>query len=57
MSPVVIISTSTEINVLDILEGDLVTLKGLSKHEEKPIGIVKKKLTTNGMKYFGLTKI
>ena len=28
----------------DIKPGDLVTLKGLNKQKEKPIGIVKKKL-------------
>lgn len=29
---------------MDISLGDLVTLKGLSKQEEKPIGIVKRKV-------------
>ena len=30
----------------EILPGDLVTLKGLSKQKEKPIGIVKRKVGT-----------
>ena len=30
----------------EILPGDLVTLKGLSKQKEKPIGIVKRKIGT-----------
>ena len=37
---------------MDILEGDLVTLKGLSKHEEKPIGIVKKKINNKWYEIF-----
>jgi len=37
---------------LDILEGDLVTLKGLSKQEEKPIGIVKKKINNKWYEIF-----
>jgi len=45
-----------EINVLDIFEGDLVTLKGLSKQEEKPIGIVKKKLNSKWYEIFWLNE-
>ena len=37
---------------MDILEGDLVTLKGLSKQEEKPIGIVKKKINNKWYEIF-----
>ena len=37
---------------MDILEGDLVTLKGLSKQEEKPIGIVKKKINNKWNEIF-----
>jgi len=36
--------------------GDLVTLKGMSKLTEKPIGMVKKKKTTDHIEIFWLNK-
>tara|TARA_Y100000310_G_C20583894_1_gene764411 strand:- start:936 stop:1139 length:204 start_codon:yes stop_codon:yes gene_type:complete len=36
--------------------GDLVTLKGMSKLVEKPIGMVKKKHTTNYIEIFWINK-
>ena len=40
----------------DIKPGDLVTLKGLSKQEEKPLGIVKRSLGTNTFEIFWINK-
>ena len=41
----------TKINV-----GDLVTLKGMRKAKEKPIGMVKKKWATNDLEIFWLNE-
>ena len=40
----------------DIEPGDLVTLKGLSKQQEKPIGMVKRKWTTDDIEIFWLNE-
>ena len=39
-----------------IQPGDLVTLKGMSKLKEKPIGMVKKKWATNDVEVFWLNE-
>ena len=43
-------------NELIIQPGDLVTLKGMVNIEEKPIGMVKKKLATNDIEIFWLNE-
>ena len=40
----------------DIKLGDLVTLKGLSKQEEKPLGIVKRYLGTDTFEIFWINE-
>lgn len=40
----------------DIRPGDIVTLKGLSKQKEKPIGIVKKKLNEKTFEIIWITE-
>tara|TARA_R100000008_G_scaffold86055_1_gene77708 strand:+ start:8232 stop:8444 length:213 start_codon:yes stop_codon:yes gene_type:complete len=40
----------------DINPGDLVTLKGMRKVKEKPIGMVKKKWATNDLEIFWLNE-
>ena len=40
----------------DIKPGDLVTLKGLSKQSEKPIGMVKRRWATNDIEIFWLNE-
>jgi len=42
--------------VKDIKPGDLVTLKGLSKQKEKPIGIVKKRLNEKTFEILWITE-
>tara|TARA_R110002110_G_scaffold269531_1_gene485212 strand:- start:121 stop:348 length:228 start_codon:yes stop_codon:yes gene_type:complete len=39
-----------------IQPGDLVTLKGMTKIKEKPIGMVKKKWATNDLEIFWLNE-
>tara|TARA_R100000008_G_C3522613_1_gene134826 strand:- start:72 stop:284 length:213 start_codon:yes stop_codon:yes gene_type:complete len=39
-----------------IQPGDLVTLKGMAKTEEKPIGLVKKRWATNDIEIFWLNE-
>ena len=46
----------TQDNQTIIQPGDLVTLKGLSKIKEKPIGMVKKKWATNDVEIFWLNE-
>ena len=40
----------------DIKPGDLVTLKGLSKQEEKPVGIVKRSLDNKTYEIFWINE-
>ena len=40
----------------DIKPGDLVTLKGLSKQEEKPLGIVKRSMGSKTFEIFWINK-
>ena len=40
----------------DIKPGDLVTLKGMNKAKDKPIGMVKRKWTTNDIEIFWLNE-
>ena len=40
----------------DIHPGDIVTLKGLSKQKEKPIGIVKKKINEKTFEILWITE-
>ena len=42
--------------MLDIKPGDLVTLKGLSNQEEKPVGIVKKKVGNKTYEIFWINQ-
>ena len=42
--------------MLEIKPGDLVTLKGLNNHEEKPIGIVKRKVKTKTFEIFWINE-
>jgi len=41
---------------LDIKPGDLVTLKGMSKQKEKPIGMVKRKWAIDHIEIFWLNE-
>lgn len=43
-------------NEIIIQPGDLVTLKGMKKVEEKPIGMVKKRWATNDVEIFWLNE-
>ena len=40
----------------DIKPGDLVTLKGLGNHKEKPLGIVKRTLGTKTLEIFWINE-
>tara|TARA_R100001163_G_C5041436_1_gene179492 strand:- start:939 stop:1139 length:201 start_codon:yes stop_codon:yes gene_type:complete len=40
----------------DIKPGDLVTLKGLGKHKEKPLGIVKRKVSNKTFEIFWINQ-
>lgn len=42
--------------MLEIQIGDLITLKGMSKLDEKPLGIVKKKWATDDIEILWLNK-
>jgi predicted CoA-binding protein len=42
--------------MLDIKLADLVTLKGLSKQEERPVGIVKKKMDSRTFEIFWINE-
>ena len=42
--------------MLDIKPGDLVTLKGMSRYKEKPIGMVKRKWAVDTMEVFWLNE-
>ena len=42
---------------MNIKTGDLVTLKGLNKQKEKPIGIVKRTLDSRTYEIFGSMKV
>ena len=44
------------VTVLEIKPGDLVTLKGLSKQEEKPVGIVKRKVSSKTFEIFWINE-
>jgi len=44
-------------NSTTIQPGDLVTLKGMSKLKEKPIGMVKKKWATDHIEIFWLNEL
>tara|TARA_R110000796_G_scaffold27666_2_gene76124 strand:+ start:524 stop:751 length:228 start_codon:yes stop_codon:yes gene_type:complete len=44
-------------NEIIIQPGDLVTLKGMNKIKDKPIGMVKKRWATNDVEIFWLNEI
>jgi|TARA_R110000824_G_scaffold158420_3_gene332251 hypothetical protein len=46
----------TQDNETIIQPGDLVTLKGMSKIKEKPIGMVKRRWATNNVEIFWLNE-